>query len=119
MSDQLRILIVDDDQRMARTLKDILTVKGYQADVAHSGVKALEEIAETHFDCLLSDIKMPGMNGVELFRAVRKIRRDLPVVLMTAYAYDELVKQGVEEGVRDVLTKPLHIDELLSLFSAL
>jgi len=115
----IKILIVDDDQRMARTLKDILTVKGYEADVAHSGPEALVKMAETHFDCLLSDIKMPEMNGVALFRAIRKSRPDLPVVLMTAYAHDELVKDGLEEGILAVLAKPLDINALLSFFSAL
>ena len=119
MSDKLRVLIVDDDPRMAKTLKDILTVKGYEADVAHSGPEALEKTAETHFDCLLSDIKMPGINGVELFRAIRKTRPDLPVVLMSAYAHDELVKDGLEEGVIAVLAKPLDINALLSFFSTL
>ncbi|MBU0479418.1 response regulator [bacterium] len=119
MSDKLRILIVDDDQRMARTLKDILTVKGHEAVVAHSGHEALEKMAETHFDCLLSDIKMPGINGVELFRAVRKTRPDLPVVLMTAYAHDELIKDGLEEGILAVLAKPLDINALLGFFAAL
>ena len=119
MSNKLRVLIVDDDQRMARTLKDILTIKGHEADIAHSGTEALEKTAETHFDCLLSDIKMPGINGVELFRAVRKTRPDLPVVLMTAYAHDELVKDGLEEGILAVLAKPLDINVLLSFFAAL
>ncbi|MFH1124033.1 MAG: response regulator [Pseudomonadota bacterium] len=115
----IKILIVDDDQRMTRTLKDILTVKGYEADVARSGNEAIEKMAETHFDCLLSDIKMHGINGVELFRATKKSRPDLPVVLMTAYAHDELVKDVLEEGILAVLTKPLDINALLSFFAAL
>ena len=60
----LRILRVDDDQRMARTLRDILRVKGYQAEMAHSGPEALEMIERQVFGCVLSDIKMPGVKGV-------------------------------------------------------
>ena len=119
MSDKFRILIVDDDQRMAKTLKDILKVKGYEADVAHSGPEALEKVAETHFDCLLSDIKMPEVNGVELYRAIKESHPDLPVVLMTAYSHDKLVKDGLEEGAIAALTKPLDINALLSFFSTL
>ena len=119
MSDKFRILIVDDDQRMARTLKDILEVKGYEADVAHSGPEALEKVAETHFDCLLTDIKMPEVNGVELYRAIKESHPDLPVVLMTAYSHDKLVKDGLEEGAIAALTKPLDINALISFFSTL
>ena len=119
MSDKFRILIVDDDQRMARTLKDILEVKGYETDVAHSGPEALEKVAETHFDCLITDIKMPEVNGVELYRAVKERHPDLPVVLMTAYSHDKLVKDGLEEGAIAVLTKPLDINALISFFSTL
>lgn len=119
MRDKLRVLIVDDDPRMTKTLKDILAGKGYEADVAHAGHEALEKMAETHFDCLLSDIKMPGINGVELFRAIKKTRSDLPVVLMTAYTHDDLVKDGLEEGAIAVLAKPLNINALLGFFAAL
>ncbi len=119
MKDQLRILIVDDDRRMTKTLKDILEVKGYEAEAAHSGPKALEKVEKSRFDCLLSDIKMPVLNGVELCRAIKERQPDLPVVLMTAYSHDKLVNEGLKEGSIAVLTKPLDINALLSFFSAL
>ena len=119
MSDRFRILIVDDDKRMAKTLKDILIIKGYEADVAYSGSQTLEKAAETRFACILSDIKMPGINGVELYRVIKKTYPDLPVVLMTAYSYDKLVKKGLEEGVLAVLSKPLDINAVLSFLSTL
>ena len=107
MADTLHILIVDDNQMMVKTLQDILQIKGYQAEVAHSGPEALEKIEETTFDCVLSDIKMPDVNGVELYRAIKAHQPDLPVVLMTAYATDKLIEEGLQEGVIAVLTKPL------------
>ena len=119
MSDNLRILVVDDDQRMAKTLADILKVKGYQAETAHSGVEALEKVAGKPFDCVLTDIKMPEVNGVELYRAIKGRQPDLPVVLMTAYSSDSLVAEGLDEGVVGVLTKPLDIGMLLTFFSFL
>ena len=119
MSESLRVLIVDDDQMMARTLRDIFRVKGYQAEVAHSGPVALERVEQESFGCVLSDIKMPGFNGVELYRAIKARRPDLPVVLMTAYSTDELVEEGLEEGVTATLTKPLDIKLLLAAFSSL
>jgi CheY-like chemotaxis protein len=120
MSETLRILVVDDDRLMARTIVDILKIKGYQAEAVHSGPGALEKMAEGHFDCVLTDIKMPEVNGVELYRAIKATRQpDLPVVLMTAYSTDRLVREGLEEGAIAALTKPLDINALLSFFSAL
>ena len=117
MSEKLRILIVDDDRGMAKTLLDIFKVEGYEAQAAHSGSEALDKAKKGHFDCVLSDIKMPEVNGVELYRAIRAIQPELPVVFMTAYS--ELVKEGLEEGAIAALTKPLDINLLLSFFSCL
>ncbi len=119
MNEKLRILVVDDDRRMAKTLADIFQVKGYEVEVAHSGPEALEKVAGGRFDCVLTDIKMPEMNGVELYRAIKARQPDLPVVLMTAYSTDKLVQEGLEEGAVAALTKPLDINLLLSFFSSL
>ena len=117
MSETLRILVVDDGPSMAKTLVDIFKVKGYQAEAAHSGPEALAKMTQAHFDCVLSDVKMPGINGVELYRAIKARQPDLPVVLMTAYSTDSLVKEGLEEGVIAALTKPLEIEELFQLLT--
>lgn len=125
MSENLRILIVDDDRQMAKTLMDIFGVKGYRAEVAHSGAEALEKVkaaeteAEDRFDCVLTDIKMSEMTGVELHRAIKEIDPDLPVVFMTAYAADETVKEGPGEGGIVLLAKPLDINLILNFFSTL
>ena len=65
MSENLNILIVDDDRRMAKTLVDILKVKGFETESAHSGSEAMDKVKEGHFDCVMTDIKMPEMNGVD------------------------------------------------------
>lgn len=119
MASNLRILIVDDDRRMVKTLVDILHLKGYQAQGVHSSNQALERVEQEDFDCVLTDIRMPDMNGVDLFRRIKKIRRDLPVVFMTAYATDKLVHEAIEEGAIATLNKPLDINLLLNFFSAL
>lgn len=119
MSKKIRILVVDDDRRMVKTLVDILKVKGYEAEGANSGYEAQEKLAERNFDCVLADLKMPQMNGVELYRAIKAIQPDLPVVLMTAYFTDKLVEEGLEDGAIASLTKPLDIDLLLGFFSFL
>jgi len=119
VSEKLKILIVDDDRRMASTLADILKVKNFEATVAHFAPEALKMIEEHHFDCVVTDVKMPHMNGVDFCKAIKKIQPELPVVLMTAYATDDLVREGLDEGAISVVNKPLDINLLLSFFNSL
>ncbi len=119
MNKEIRILIVDDDRRMARTLMDIFRVKGYDVVTAHSAKEALKKIEKGGIDCVLSDIKMPEMSGVEFHRTIKEKNPDLPVVLMTAYSDDKLVEEGLEGGAITVLPKPLDINILLGFFSSL
>lgn len=119
MADNLCVLIVDDDQRMAQTLRDIFKVKGYRAEVAHSSAEALDKMTAVHPDCVLSDIRMPEASGVELCRALKAVQPGLPVVLMTAYSTDDLVQEGLEEGILAILTKPLNINLLLRFLAVL
>jgi len=119
MDKSLKVLIVDDDMRMARTLASVLAVKGYESVTSVSACDALEKVKGGSIGCVVSDIKMPGINGVELCRAVKGLRRELPLVLMTAYSSDELVRRGLSEGAVAVLSKPLDLDRLLRFFSLL
>jgi DNA-binding NtrC family response regulator len=119
MSDRLRILIVDDDRNISHTLADILALKGHETAQAASGPEAIEQAQARTFDLVLSDIRMPGMNGVELHRELRRIQPGLPVVLMTAYPVEELIHQGLKEGVIDAVDKPLDIQRLLDFLDRL
>ena len=105
--------------RITRTLTDILNVSGYQTTEAYSGPDALEKVRTMEFDCVISDIKMPEMDGVELHRRLHDIQPGLPVILMTAYAADILTSQGLNEGVVGVLDKPLDINHLLGFLASL
>jgi two-component system response regulator YesN len=118
MSESIRILVVDDNPAMADSLADILEVKGFTVYAAASGAEALEILREGPVDILLTDVKMPEMNGLELYREARKLYPRLITIFMTAYAADELIQQGMAEGVKTVLDKPLDIKFLLSFFSA-
>ena len=119
MKQPLRILIVDDDQNMTHTLADILSLSGHAVEQADSGLRALDMINRLAFDCVLTDVRMPDMDGVEFYRQLRQSQPGLPVVLMSAYAADEIIQQGLNEGVVGVLDKPLDISLLLGFFSAL
>jgi two-component system response regulator HydG len=119
MNPKLRILIVDDDRRMTRTLADILRLSGHEPVEAGSGPDALEKVRTQTFDCVLTDVRMPEMDGVELHRQLRQAQPGLPVVLMTAYAADVLTRQGLDEGVVGIFDKPLDISQLLGFFTSL
>jgi YesN/AraC family two-component response regulator len=100
------------------TLADILDVKGFEVHTAYSGAEAQDILQDHPFDILLTDVRMPEMNGVELYRATRKNHPHLITVLMTAYAADDIIQQGMAEGIKTVLTKPLEVNFLIHLFSA-
>ena len=116
---QPRILIVDDNKMMVKTLQDILTMKGFQTEIAYSGPEALQKVEQSTFDCVLSDIKMPDIDGVQLYRILKTRHPDLPVVLMTAYTTDGLVQAGLDEGAIAVLNNPLNMGLLLKFFAHL
>jgi len=84
-----------------------------------SAFTALDKIKKNSFSCIISDIKMPKMSGVELCRAVKEIQPDLPIVLMSAYVSDEMVREGLEAGATAILNKPLNIELTLNFFSYL
>jgi DNA-binding NtrC family response regulator len=111
----LDILIVDDDSGTARTTALILDRKGHTVETASSGPEALEMVQARPFDLILLDIKMPLMNGVETHRRIKEIRPQAVVVMMTAYAVEELIDQALKDGAHDILYKPLDFDRLLRI----
>ncbi len=119
MNPKLRILVVDDDRSMTRTLADILTMAGHEVVETWSGAEALEKARKILFNCVVTDVRMEGMNGVELHQELHQIQPGLPVILMTAYASDAIVRQGMEEGVVGVFDKPLEINNLLGFLASL
>jgi len=118
MSETISILVVDDNPAMATALADILEVKGFAVDTATSGAEALEILRKQPVDILLTDVKMLGMNGLELYRETRKAYPRIITIFMTAYSADELIQQGMAEGVKIVLSKPVDINFMVSIFSA-
>jgi CheY-like chemotaxis protein len=119
MSETTSILVVDDNQANTDSLADILELKGFLVYVAASGAQALQILHEQPVDILLTDVKMPGMNGLELFRETRQLYPNLTTIFMTAYSADELIQQGRMEGIKAILDKPLDIHFLLTLLRSL
>lgn len=112
-----RALVVDDDRAMVRTLSDVLRLKGWEVDNAYSGTEAVNAVANGAFNVVLMDVTMPGLNGVAALKAIRARRPDVRVVLMTAYAAQELLADAAREGAHRVLPKPLDLPALLALMT--
>lgn len=108
-----RILLVDDEPGLRTMLAANLELDGFEVIEADGAAAALELARTQHFDLMLSDIRMPGMNGVELFRALRQRGQSLQVVLMTGFALEELVTSALEEGAFAVLPKPFDVAQAL------
>ena len=112
------MLVVDDDENHAMTLSDILTSFGFEVDMANNGADALSFTHEKKYDYLLLDIRMPGMNGVDVLKKIKSEEGDSPkTFMMTAYCQNGLVKEARKEGAIDVLEKPLDLPLLIKYFS--
>ncbi|MDA8138279.1 MAG: response regulator [Desulfobacteraceae bacterium] len=109
------ILLVDDNKEFVDNIKDVLEDEECEVLTAHSGEEACLIAGQRSFDLVLMDIKMPGMNGVECFLRLKDKDPDLKVVLVTAYALDELIQQAHDNGVLAVLKKPLDLAQLLGI----
>lgn len=119
MKEKLKVLVVDDDRRMVKTICDILKVKGYEPHSAYSGEEAVSKVRTDGPDCVLMDLKMPGINGVEALQLIKSTSPDLPVVLMSAFATSEQALEARRQGAYTVLTKPIDVQLLLSFLSLL
>jgi DNA-binding NtrC family response regulator len=119
MEEKTRVLVVDDDRRMVKTISDILTVKGHEALQAYNGAEAVEKVKSDNPDCVLMDIRMPGMDGIEVMKIIKTISPDLPVVLMSAYATEAQAEEARRSGAYAVINKPLDVQSVLSFFSLL
>lgn len=114
MSDKPSILIVDDNESFCKTMSLVLKRKNYKVTTAEGGREAIKETEKKPFDMIFIDIKMPQMNGVETYKRIKRIRPEASVVMMTAYAVDELVKEALEEGADGIIHKPIDIQEVMS-----
>lgn len=114
----VRILVVDDEHNLRLTIAANLELEGFDVVEAENAEVALDLIKQQRFDLVLSDVRMPGMNGVDLFRHIHELQPDLPVILMTAFALEGLVQEALREGAFTLLPKPFDVEHLVSALSS-
>lgn len=110
-----RVLVVDDDVDTCQNLSDILTDFGYEVMTANNGPDALDLVRKNAFDVALLDLKMPGMDGLELYREIKKLSSGTVGMIVTAYATGDSAEQARHAGVWQVLSKPVDLGRLMPL----
>jgi len=115
MSEKLRILVVDDNEEFCQNVADILELKDYEVVAAHDGFKAIELVKQNGFDLVLMDVKMPVMDGVETFKKMKEIAPYTPVIMVSAFAVEDLIREALREGAFGFLKKPLDFDRFFTL----
>jgi len=112
---EINILIVDDEKIVRESLSEWFIEDGYRVDIAKDAVEALNKLNKIRYDIYFLDIKMPGMDGMELHRRIREIDKDAVVIIITAYAAVDTAVQALKEGAFDYITKPFDPDNLSHL----
>ena len=112
MESKGRILVVDDEVNARNALLELLRDEGYAVETAADGFKALGKMEEFAPDLVVTDLKMPGMDGIQLLGKIRESDADLPVIVMTAFGEVETAVGAMRAGARDYLSKPVNVGEL-------
>src|SRR5580692_6877319 len=109
----MRILVVDDEPQITRVLRTSLQSNGHEVTVAQDGADALEQFLKVQPDLVITDLAMPGMDGIELTREIRE-RSKVPIIVLSVRGNDDSKVAALDEGADDYITKPFSIQELLA-----
>ena len=108
-----KILLVDDESEFADTLAERLHLRGYLAETAGDGERALRFFEENNPDLVVLDLKMPGLSGMDVLKEIRKRDSSTPVILLTGHGSTKEGIEGMKQGAYDYLIKPINIDVLI------
>ena len=113
-----RVIVVDDDPCIGESMSDLLSVEGFAVDVADCGERAVALCARTHYDVALLGYRLPGMSGLDLLRALRRVDPALRAIMITGYGSGSLAHEAMAEGVEAVFHRPLEATSFLPLLLA-
>lgn len=108
----VRLLLVDDERDFLHAVEPGLVRRGFDVTLAETGMRALDILSREEFDVVILDVKMPGLDGVDTFREVKRMAPDLPVVLLTGHGNIQQAFETSREGVHEYLTKPCDVEEI-------
>jgi ATP-dependent Lon protease len=113
----VKILILDDEEIVVTRLKAVLEKEGYSVEEFTDSIKARERIGEVDFDIVITDLKMANFDGMQLFRYAKQKNPETEVILISGFTTVQVVKEALQEGVRDVIAKPFKISEIKELIN--
>ena len=105
-----RILVVDDEEMICILLTDVLSDEGYEVVTASDGQEAVDLLERERIDLIITDMVMPGLNGIEVLRTAKRLDPQRPVIVMTGYPSVETVRRLIRLGAEDYITKPFNVD---------
>ena len=115
MNGPLSIMIIDDNQALAENMKEILEDEDVRVELADGGPAALAKLEQGEFHLVITDVRMPGMDGVQVIKAIQDRWPGLPVMVMTAYSSDESLEEAAASGALGVLSKPIKFNQILDM----
>ncbi len=113
----MKLMLIENDQAVATTLKKFCQLDGHQCEVFYSSREGVAAYKHEEFDVVLTDIRMPEMDGIELLKNIRSLDPEARVILMTGFLEDRISMEAARHGVSAVLSKPFKIQELLGTLS--
>lgn len=113
-ADRPRVLVVDDEASIRELLSKTLALAEYDVDTAPDGRAAIERLRLGHYDLLIADLKMPGLDGLSLIREAKRLKADLPVIIITGFSTESSAIEAVNLGVAGYLTKPFRVPQVLA-----
>jgi DNA-binding NtrC family response regulator len=111
----VRILIIEDDKEMRSLLEDILDEEGFETESVSNGSDGLQELTKEPFDLVITDIRMPGLTGLDILPIIKKLQPHASVIVITAFGNEEVYRRSFEKGAAGYLEKPIHMDKLKTL----
>ncbi len=113
-----RVLVVDDDDMIRELFREILESEGHTVITAKTGAEGIENIRQSDFNLVFLDLKMPGMDGVELFSQIKIARPELPVTIITGYPGSEMMERALKKGPLGIMNKPFKPSDVLALVNS-
>jgi CheY-like chemotaxis protein len=114
-----RILVIEDDAEMRRLLRDFIQEAGYEACSVEDGSAAFVKTAREFFDLILTDIRMPGLSGLEVLPGLKKLQPHAPIIVITAFGSEEVRQRALERGAHAYIEKPIFLEELKRLIQGM
>jgi len=112
--EEMKMMLVDDEERFLSTTKKLLSKKGYDVFTAGSGAEALEKMRTQNIHVVILDVKMPGMDGIETLKAIKRKFPMIEVIMLTGHGTVESAVEGLKSGATDYLTKPTDVNDLIA-----